>query len=631
MSGSARPEIALRGGAFLSYALEGLKPMNPPCLRLHSLLFALAFCLSCRTAPSAGSGGAFPPPSRAEAASAPVKLTIVGTNDLHGGIFPQSATLRDGTAIEQGGSSIFAGYLANIRADNPGGVLLLDGGDLFQGTLASNLTKGKVVVDAYNYLGYTASAIGNHEFDYGPVGPASVASEPGMDPFGALKARIAQAKFPLLAVNIYEAASGDRPAWLGNDGTLMLEMKGLKIGIFGLITPSTPQTTNPLNVATLRFGSLAPEAFSAAKALRRRSADIVIAVTHAGGKCGSYQNPRDVNSCNGREELFEMFEELPPGTLDAVVAGHTHQILGHFVKGTPVIETTGLGGTFAMIDLWVDPKQKTVIAERTQIRPAIPICARVDEHGSCDLKKLRDAPSVDLTQATFLDRPVVPDLKLGQLLAPALEMVAAEQNRKLGIKVPRELLRHREGESPLGDVLADALREMEHADVALLNPGGIRADIPSGELTYGDVYSVLPFENTVATLNLTGEELSRLLYAAYGPRRGIYQQSGLQIALIRCPDSVRLMSIKLADGKPILPDRRYKVTMPDFLASGGDGLAPVISTLPTGQIDLGASRELGLRDSLAAFIQKQKRELIAPKMGRLQFSEDPARCARSGM
>lgn len=604
--------------------------MNPRCLRLPALLVALAFCLSCRTAPSAGSGGAFSPPSRPEAASAPVKLTIVGTNDLHGGVFPQSATLRDGTAVEQGGSSVFAGYLANIRADNPGGVLLLDAGDLFQGTLASNLSEGKVVVDAYNYLGYTASAIGNHEFDYGPVGPASVASEPGMDPFGALKARIAQAKFPLLAANIYEAASGDRPGWVGNDGTLMLEMKGLTIGIFGLITPQTPQTTNPLNVATLRFGSLAPEAFSAAKALRRRGADIVIAVTHAGGKCGSHENPRDTSSCGSREEIFEMFEELPPGTLDAVVAGHTHQILGHFVKGTPVIETTGLGATFGMINLWVDPKQKTVIAERTEIRPAIPICARVDERGTCDLRKLRDAASAHLTQATFLDRPVVPDSKLAELLAPALEAVRDEQNRKLGVKVPREIVRNREGESPLGDALADALREMEHADVALVNPGGIRADIPSGELTYGDVYSVLPFENTVATLNLTGEELSRLLYAAYEARRGVYQQSGLQIALIRCPDSVRLKSIKLADGKPLLPEHRYKVTMADFLARGGDGLAAVISTLPAGQIDLGASRDLGLRDALAAFIQKQRRELIAPKIGRLQFSEDPARCAPPG-
>ena len=604
--------------------------MNPRCLRLPALLVALALCLSCRTAPSAGSGGAFSPPSRAEAASAPVKLTIVGTNDLHGGIFPQSATLQDGTAVEQGGSSVFAGYLANIRADNPGGVLLLDAGDLFQGTLVSNLTEGKVVVDAYNYLGYTAAAIGNHEFDYGPVGPASVASEPGMDPFGALKARIAQAKFPLLAANIYEVASGDRPAWVGNDGTLMLEMKGLKIGIFGLITPQTPQTTNPLNVATLRFGSLAPEAFSTAKALRRRGADIVIAVTHAGGKCGSYENPRDISSCSSREELFEMFEELPPGTLDAVVAGHTHQFLGHFVKGTPVIETTGLGGTFGMINLWVDPKQKTVIAERTEIRTAIPICARMDERGTCDLRKLRDAASAHLTQATFLDRPVVPDSKLAELLAPALEAVRDAQNRKLGVKVPREIVRNREGESPLGDVLADALREMEHADVALVNPGGIRADIASGELTYGDVYSVLPFENTVATLNLTGEELSRLLYAAYEARRGVYQQSGLQIALIRCPDSVRLKSIKLADGKPLLPEHRYKVTMADFLARGGDGLAAVISTLPAGQIDFGASRDLGLRDALAAFIQKQRRELIAPKIGRLQFGEDPTRCALPG-
>jgi 5'-nucleotidase len=407
-------------------------------------------------------------------------------------------------------------------------------------------------------------------------------------------------------------------------------MRGLKIGIFGMITPQTPQTTNPLNVATLRFGSLAPEALSAAKTLRRRGADIVIAAIHAGGKCGSSQNPRDVSSCGSREELFEMFEELPPGTLDAVVAGHTHQILGHFVKGTPVIETSGLGASFGMIDLWVDSKQKAVIAEKTQIRPAIPICARTDERGSCDLRKLREAPSVHLMQATFLGRPVVPDLKLGEILAPAQERVLSEQNRKLGIKVPRELERNREGESALGDVLADAMREMERADVALLNPGGIRADIPSGELTYGAVYSVLPFENSVATLSLTGEELSRLLQAAYGGRRGIYQQSGLQMTLIRCPDSVRLKAVKLANGKPVVLDRRYKVTMPDFLASGGDGLAPVISTLPTGQIDLGNNRELGLRDSLAAFIQKQKRELVAPKPGRFQFSDDPAQCASPG-
>src|SRR5216683_4674969 len=157
--------------------------------------------------------------------AAPIRLTIVGTNDLHGWI---------------GGLPTFAGYLSILRADNPDGTLLLDAGDLFQGTLAANLSEGAVVVDAYNYLGYQASAIGNHEFDYGPEGPISVALVPGSDPFGALKQRLRQANFPFLAVNIYDARTGERPQWLTNDGTMVVERKGLKIGILGLITPTTP-------------------------------------------------------------------------------------------------------------------------------------------------------------------------------------------------------------------------------------------------------------------------------------------------------------------------------------------------------------------------------------------------------
>src|SRR6266851_710630 len=531
----------------------------------------VSLSLACRTA---GVGAAGPVPSGGEAAAAPLRLTIVGTNDFHGHVLPYRAALRDGTAVEMGGSDIFAGYLANIRAENPGGVILLDGGDVMHGTMASNVTEGAVVIDVYNYLGYTATAIGNHEFDYGPVGPVSVA-EPGMDPFGALKARIQQANFPFLAVNIYDAATGERPSWLGNDGTLVIE---------------------------------------------------VIAVMHAGGKCASYDNPRDISSCSPKQELFEMLEEIPPGTLDAIVAGHTHQVVGHFIKGVPAIETHGVGGSFSTIDLWLDPKQHSVIADRTQIRAAIPLCARVDERGSCDPGKLRDAPSIRLAQASFLNRPVVPDAKITEMLKPAEAMVHAEEERKLGVKVPHQLVRNREGESALGEVLADALREMEHADVALLNPGGLRSDVAAGELTYGTMYKVLPFENTVANLTVTGEELTRLLQAAYSSG-GVYQESGLQLTLLRCSDVVRLKAAKLSDGSPIHPERRYKVAMSDFLASGGDNMAPAVSSLPPGRIDLGMTRGTGLRDSLVAFIQQHRRELVAPKPGRLTLVEDPRHCA----
>ena len=138
--------------------------MKSRWLIVPALLPVLSLCLACRT-PRVGVS--VPPPPGADPPNRPVRLTIVGTNDFHGHVSPNRMVLRDGTTVEMGGSAILAGYLANLRAENPGGVILLDGGDLFQGTIASNVTEGAVVVDVYNYLGYTAAAIGNHEFDYG--------------------------------------------------------------------------------------------------------------------------------------------------------------------------------------------------------------------------------------------------------------------------------------------------------------------------------------------------------------------------------------------------------------------------------------------------------------------------------
>src|SRR5262249_24177162 len=123
-------------------------------------------------------------------------LSIVGTNDLHGGVVEVNG--RNGLAL-------LDGYLTNLRAaraKDGGAVVLLDAGDLFQGTLESNLNEGSVVIAAYNALGYDAAAIGNHEFDFGPVGPATWPLSPSDDVRGALKARAAEARFPFLAANI---------------------------------------------------------------------------------------------------------------------------------------------------------------------------------------------------------------------------------------------------------------------------------------------------------------------------------------------------------------------------------------------------------------------------------------------
>ncbi|MCA3012211.1 MAG: 5'-nucleotidase C-terminal domain-containing protein [Myxococcaceae bacterium] len=591
--------------------------------RLARLLFAViaSSVASCRTGQDA---------LRPDTDGA-VRLTIVGTNDVHGWVMPQEERFPQG-AVRFGGAAAFAGYLKLLRADNPGGVVLVDGGDLFQGTLMSNLTEGSIVIETFNALGYDAAAIGNHEFDYGPVGAPTHASQPGMDPFGALKARIAQAKFPLLSTNIYESNSRLRPSWLPGDGTVIIERKGIKVGILGLTTPQTPTTTLPINVASLRFAPLGPEALTAAKGLRARGADVVIAVVHAGGRCGETKDPVDLHTCDTETgEVFDMMKGFPYGTLDAVVAGHTHAQIGHFVNGTPVIESFALGRAFGVIDLAIDPQTRKLIRERTRIRSGVPVCETVDEATqSCDVRALKArGDTVKPVPATWLGQRVEPDQAIAELLWPGEARVAALQGRALGLAVPRALGRNYEHESALGSFLADSLRTMLRADVALLNPGGLRADLDQGPLKYGSVYEVLPFDNQVATLDVTGDQLVSLVRAAYAAKKGVFQVSGLEVRLDRCPGPNRLRSVHLPGGHGVDPNVRYRVVMPDFLARGGDGLGPVLATIDPRQVDLGETRSTNLRDELVDFWVKNREPFAAPEAGRVQFVDDGKPCEAS--
>ena len=592
--------------------------MRPPRLVLLVLAALAASCAS--TPPPALSPTAGPTASAAPAG--PVRLTLVGLNDFHGQVEPHRTRLQDGQVVEEGGAATLSAYVALLRQDNPGGVLLVDAGDLFQGTLPSNLTEGAVVIDVYNHLGVAAAAIGNHEFDYGPVGPSAMASRPGEDPLGALKARIRQARFPLLSANLREAATGERPAWTGNDGTRLVTVKGVKVGLLGLTTESTPDVTNPANVASLRFLPLAPAALESARALRSRGAEVVVAVAHAGGRCPDLKNPRDTSSCERSDaEILALLAALPPGTLDAVVAGHTHQPMGHFFGGVPVIETPGQARSLGVVELYVDPASRRVLPERTRIQAAIPLCAQVDAaRGTCDGRRLREQSGVSLVPATFLGSPVVPDAEVVRLLAPALGTAREAQQRPLGVSAATPLARGYTEEGALGNLISDAMREMAGADVAVMNPGGIRADLPSGPLSFGQVYEVLPFDNTVAMLQLSGAELRRLLELAHAADRGpVFAVSGLELTLARCPGPHRLQDATLKGGAALEPGRTYRVALPDFLARGGDGLGPVTRALPLERVDLTPVRGMDLREALIAYGKARGGTLQAPPLGRVRY------------
>src|SRR5688500_983367 len=187
-------------------------------------------------------------------------LTIIGTNDLHG-------------ALER--LPLLAGFVANARAAREadgGAVLLLDGGDMFQGTLESNLAEGADVVRAYNQIGYTAVAVGNHEFDFGPEGALAVPKSIEDDPRGALKQRVGEAKFPFLVANINDEKTGTRIKWKNMPPSALIEVAGTMVGIIGASTEATPYTTMPANFVGLKMAPTAKAIAEEAKALRAKGA-----------------------------------------------------------------------------------------------------------------------------------------------------------------------------------------------------------------------------------------------------------------------------------------------------------------------------------------------------------------------
>src|SRR5690348_1759001 len=266
-------------------------------------------------------------------------LTIIGTNDLHG-------------ALDR--LPLLAGFVDNVRAARAadgGGVLLVDAGDMFQGTLESNLAEGADIVKAYNAMGYAAVAIGNHEFDYGPEGPAVTARSIEDDPRGALKARAHEAKFPFLVTNILDEKSGSRIKWPNMPPTTMVEVAGVLVGILGASTEQTPYTTMPANFVGLKISPPAKAITESAKELRARGAQVVVVVAHIGSSCKDVEHSNDTSSCDKTEELFRVLDEVPPGLVDVFVAGHTHAAVAHRINGAAVIESYSSGRAFGRVDL----------------------------------------------------------------------------------------------------------------------------------------------------------------------------------------------------------------------------------------------------------------------------------------
>ena len=531
-------------------------------------------------------------------------LTIVGDNDIHGALDPRPETLTfsngQSATLQVGGAEMISAYYQRIRAVNPDGVVLVSAGDFFQGTLIANEFQGVPVIDFLNTMKYDAVAIGNHEFDYGPVRSAPGAGTDPADLRGALLARMQQAQFPVLSCNIIDDATHQPPQWPHFACATVVTRAGVKVGLIGATTADTPHATLPNFVRGLSFLPIAEGLKRGIAEAKSLGAEVIVGVVHAGTNCSQVDDPTNNSSCSLQDELPVALRALGSPTVDALVAGHTHGHVAHFIEHVPVIESGAHGTQFGRITLYLDPKTHQVLKERTQIARPQTFCHQVIQGTEvCDSSAAARATDARLAPATYLGAPLVADPRVEGLLRDYRKAVRSEQSRSIA-QLDKPIQRSPFGESPLGDLIADCMLaatrrdpRIPDADIAIQNSGGIRHDILAGAFTYGDLYEVLPFENVLVTVSLTGAQIRRIFELALLANSKVYQVAGLKITYeadqkpsthssdLLDPGSheYRVSRIELSNGKPLLAEKRYTIVWNDFLAAGGDGMAPLVAAL----------------------------------------------------
>ncbi|GMM92050.1 bifunctional metallophosphatase/5'-nucleotidase [Qipengyuania sp. MTN3-11] len=544
-----------------------------------AVLALLALPLAaCATAPPA----AVAPPMDGNAT---VTVGIVGLNDFHGNLEPVQRALpvEDETEVQAGGAAYLASAIDALRARQEHS-LVISAGDLISASpLVSSLFLDEPTVGAMNRMGLDFNAVGNHEFDRGwrelvRLAEGGCAKLTLREPC-AVEPDYAGAEFGFLAANVRATPAMGRGETLFPGTAIRRFGEGenaVAIGIVGLTLEGTPGLVTPQGIAGLTFADEAETINAAIPRLRGQGADAVVVAIHQGL---APDDQPDVFGCAAISgPLREILDRLDGG-VDVVISGHTHRPYvcdyASVDPARPMLVTSAAWGGQMLTDivLTIDPAQDRVVAKRARNLVV------ANEAGDPVEGILRPAARADIAAyvARYAEAARAAETRpVGRLAGPA---------REEGI------------ESPLGNLIADAQLAATRnagAQIALMNPGGIRGDlIPAadGTLTFGQIYTVQPFGNTLITKSLTGAQLLALLASQFGEGREVIfaGSEGFRQVLARAGDGYRFVSATL-DGRPIDPDATYRVTMNSFLSTGGDGFAVFAEgkDAVTGPVDLDA-------------------------------------------
>lgn len=466
-----------------------------------------------------------------------VSVRLLGINDLHGHLEPPPFIKVGGRAV--GGVAYLGSYLNQAQAQNPNGTIRVHAGDAVGGSpLISSYFHDEPAIYALNAMRFDVGTVGNHEFDEGGEEMLRLIGGGRRDDGKQFKDGVDTsdpnypgADFPYLAANTEYADGGGEvlPPYT------IVRRKGMRIGFIGVTTEETPNIVSADMVAPFRFTDVSDAVNRYTAELRRKGVETIVVLAHS----GAFQSgDTAVGEIVG--ETAEMSDAV-----DVVVAGHTHSRLNLRVGRKLVVEAFSYGTAFESVDLEIDRATRDVVDARAEI-------------------------------VTTFNDSVVPDPRLAALVDAYRARIAPVSDRVIGDAATAiRRTATPAGESPLGDLIADAQRTFADADLAFMNPGGIRADIEAGETTYGELFAVQPFDNQLVRMELTGDQIRALLEQQFQPdRTRILQVSGLTYSYDSTrPAGARVGAIALDGGAPIDPAAVYTVAVNSFIATGGDGFS----------------------------------------------------------
>ena len=471
-----------------------------------------------------------------------VNVQILSTNDFHGRLNPQTVGGRP-----VGGAAWLSAYLERAEAKNLRGTLLVDGGDMVGATpFESSAFEDRPTIDVANAIGYDDVTFGNHEFDAGT---------------DRLARQLGWAAFPYWSANVIDLSTG-KP-FLHPAPYEIFARRGVKIGVINLTTEATPRIVNPAGIEGLGFASTVKTTNLAVSELQKKNVHTIVVVGHLGtDQCLPTPKP----GCDGNtlvtdpnnvanNEAAKLAREIDDD-VDVIVAGHTHQGVNTVIDGKRVVEAYSYGTAYADVDMKVSAATGDVVSSSANV-------AR-----------------------TWHDKPngtpaITPDPEVQGIVDRANAAAAPIKNQVVG-HTDMDLTRAQTpsdppgGESNLGDVAADAMNwradQLEGAvDFAFINAGGIRADIPTGDVTYGEVVEAFPFQNVLTTTTLTGAQVESVLEQGASGQFGMVQVSGLRFTYDpTLPVGSRVTSVTVAADQPLDPNATYRVVTNDFMLNGGD-------------------------------------------------------------